>query len=123
MTWTSDDVQTHRQLAYLPARGWEDYKRARDAGRHPLMSYSNAQYDAFLAGVNWLLKLQNQWDGIDASDAIWELRAGTSSMFYPLFRDEPAFWADCPHCDMRTLTTANGCTECGYDHQSTKGTH
>ncbi len=120
-TWDIEDAQNARNLAYTPAHGWEQYKAERNAGRHPLMSYSTAQYDAYLAGVRWAKDTMRAWDGLDTVDAVNELRLGRGSIFHPVFANDPRFWPECPRCDMRTLTTVNGCTECGHDHQPLKG--
>lgn len=106
---------------YLPAAGWDQYKTTRTAGRHPLTSYTKSQQEAFRAGVDWVTRVQQEWDTLPADDAIWELRRGEDSIFYPLFKDDPRIWVSCPTDTVhipgaRVVTDRDGiCSDCGYD--------
>lgn len=70
---------------------------------------------AFLAGVTWVLERQTEWDGLTEREAILELRRGHDSIFYPLFRDDPKIWGDCPRDGRVTLDESGICDRCLYD--------
>ena len=118
-TWeamTAEEITQHRSLKYLPAHGWDEYVKERSAGPRPLTSMGVAQREAFTAGVQWVKRMQLAWDQVSLPEAIWELRAGPSSIFYPLFEPDPSLWANCPRCDNRVIIRAQGeCPDCQYD--------
>lgn len=100
---------------------WEAYKKARATGRRPLTSYTKAQEEAFEAGARAVIAAQLGWDTNPAPECVWELRRGEASIFYPLFKDNPSIWVNCPsgrvHLPgMRVITDQRGeCSDCGYD--------
>lgn len=67
--------------------------------------------------LEWVLATQRAMDRLDTADMVAELRKGAGSLYYPLFEHDPAIWLECPRCDMRTLHTADGCSDCGHDYQ------
>ena len=122
MSWgavVADEARRLGNPAYLPAHGWDTYRAARATGRRPLTSMGRAQADAFTAGVEWVTRTQQEWDTLPTVDAIWELRRGEDSIFYPLFKDDPKVWVDCPadlthNPGARVLTDREGyCDDCG----------
>ena len=116
----ADEARRLGSQATLPDAGWEAYKTARARGTRPLTSYTGEQRRAFLAGVDWVTRTQQEWDTLPTVDAIWELRRGEDSIFYPLFKDDPKVWVDCPadlthNPGARVLTDREGyCDDCGY---------
>lgn len=112
--------------AYLTGAGWDAYRTRRAAGRRPLTNMGAAQREAFAAGASWVLTLQQQWQTLTVRDAIWELRRGDESVFYPLFSDagtdkNASIGVECP-ADLihpsgaMVLTDREGiCLTCGYD--------
>ena len=122
MTWggmVADEARRRGNQATLPDAGWEAYKTARMTGRSALMSYGE-QRKAWVAAVAWVTRTQQTWEDLTAVDAIWELRRGEDSIFYPLFKDDPKVWVDCPadlthNPGARVLTDREGyCDDCGY---------
>lgn len=124
MSWgavVADEARRLGNPTYLPAHGWDQYRAARAGGRRPLTSMGRAQADAFTAGVEWVTRTQQEWDTLPTVDAIWELRRGEDSIFYPLFKADPRIWVSCPTDTVhipgaRVVTDRNGiCSDCGYD--------
>src|SRR3546814_567497 len=113
---TAAEVNQHRSLKYLPASGWDQYVRDRNNGGRPLTTMGGAQREAFTAGAQWAKRTQALWDTLPTDEAIWELRAGRTSIFYPLFAEDPAVWANCARCHDRVVITAQGvCPACQHD--------
>ena len=81
------------------------------------VSYRTGFRQGWWDAVEWVLATQRAMDRLDTADTVAELRKGAGSIFYPLFEHDPAIWLECPRCDMRTLHTAQGCTDCGHDYQ------
>lgn len=108
-----------------PTHMFKAYKTARQAGLikglRPLTSIGKSQEEAFLHGIRTVLEVQGTWDSYPTVEAIWELRRGEASIFYPLFKDNPTIWVNCPsgrvHIPgMRVITDQRGeCSECGFD--------
>lgn len=113
---TAAEVNEHRSLKYLPAYGWDEYVRDRNNGGRPLTTMGGAQREAFLSAAQWVKRTQLLWDTLPTDEAIWELRAGRTSTFYPLFADDAAVWASCPRCEERVIVRAAGtCEHCQHD--------
>lgn len=89
---------------------YEDFK-TRTGTRH----YGEVVRTMFIRGGEWVLKRQLEWDGLDESDAIQELRKGEASVFYPLFRDNPVLVVDCPRDGRTTITADAVCDHCLFD--------
>lgn len=112
----------------LPRHMFHTYKTARQQGLipglRPLNTVGKSQEEAFLAGIRMVLEAQRAWDTYPTPEAVWELRRGEQSIFYPLFHDgtdEPTITVECPsgrvhNPGMRVTTTRRGeCSDCGYD--------
>ena len=108
-----------------PSHMFKAYKTARQAGLirglRPLTSMGKSQEEAFLYGIRTVLDIQAQWHSFPTVEAIWELRRGEQSIFYPLFREDPTIWVECPsgrvhNPGMRVVSDHTGeCGICGYD--------
>lgn len=59
-------------------------------------------------------QLVDGWESMPAHEAVEELRKGDGSLFYPLFADDPAIWADCPTDGRVTVTVEGFCDSCGF---------
>jgi len=81
------------------------------------VSYRQGYRRGWWDAVEWVLTTQRTYNQLDTEDTVAELRKGVGSVFYPLFEHDPAAILECPRCDMRTLHTADGCTDCGHDYQ------
>ena len=78
--------------------------------------YDRRTRDAIHEGIQYVLTLQHDWDGLPQDDAIRELGKSEGSIYYPLFSDNPKFWGDCGRCHNRILITAEGiCPDCGHE--------
>jgi hypothetical protein len=94
--------------------------RATIGNRYGTTSLTRGIREGFWAGIQYALTTQQGIDNLDPTELIHELRLGPGSIYWPVKAEDPRFWAYCPHCETETLTSANGCTDCGYDH-NTKG--
>ena len=80
------------------------------------VSWGQGARAGWWAGIQHVLTLQHDWDGLPQDDAIRELGKGEGSIYYPLFSDNPKFWGDCGRCHNRILITAEGiCPDCGHE--------
>lgn len=130
MSWgavVADEARRLGNPTYLPAHGWDTYRAARATGRRPLTSYTQSQQEAFTAGVDWVIAQQLAWADLTVTDAIWELRRGNLSIFYPLFQENginPQIGVDCPSDRVHPAgliqpTNRDGfCLTCGFDHMA-----
>ena len=120
----ADEARANGNPAYLPNAGAEQYVDHLKV-RRPLSSYGEVR-KAFQAGVAWVIAQQLEWADLTVTDAIWELRRGNLSIFYPLFSDggrdkNPVIGVECPSDRVHTagcmvLTDREGlCRTCGYD--------
>lgn len=108
-----------------PTHMFKAYKTARQAGLikglRPLTSMGKSQEEAFLYGIRTVLQVQAEWGSYPTVEAIWELRRGEASIFYPLFKEDPTIWVECPSdrvhvAGARVTTDYRGeCSDCGYD--------
>ncbi|MBC8726084.1 hypothetical protein F6X37_32470 [Paraburkholderia sp. 31.1] len=123
----ADEARRHGNQTTLPRGGWEAYKKRRSAGPRPLNSYTQSQQEAFTAGVDWVIAQQLAWADLTVTDAIWELRRGNLSIFYPLFQENginPQIGVDCPSDRVHPAgliqpTNRDGfCLTCGFDHMA-----
>ena len=68
------------------------------------------------AGIAWVLHMQNhEYDNLTATEAITELRKGEGSIYWPIKKDDPRLWVDCPE-GHRTLVGVEAiCDEHGIE--------
>ena len=95
----------------------ETHLRTAIGNRYATTSLTQGARHAWWAAIEWVLTQQLAVDAMDPGELVLELRKREGSIFWPLFAGDPTFWARCPRCDMRTLTTADGCADCGHDYQ------
>jgi hypothetical protein len=108
-----------------PAVMFDRYVTRRQAGQiqglRPLNSMGKSQREAYLQAGRDLRDALLEWPYLPAADAIWELRRGEASIFYPLFQGDPTIWVECPsgreHLPGTRVTTdyRGECSDCGYD--------
>lgn len=120
-----DEALRHGDQATRPAVMFDRYVTRRQAGQiaglRPLTSMGRAQREAYLQGIRDVLTLQAGWDTNPAPESIWELRRGEASIFYPLFKEDPTIWVECPsgrvhNPGARVTTDYRGeCSDCAYD--------
>lgn len=98
-----------RTEAHHETAAWEPYRNRMGTSWH----------QGFRAGwwgaVEWVLAAQAGWDALTEAEAIEELRAGPGSIYFPLFRDDPTIWADCPNDGRVTITQEGTCDRCLFD--------
>ena len=119
----ADEARANGNPAYLPNAGAEQYVDRLKA-RRPLSSYGEVR-KAFQAGVAWVTALQLEWESLTVPDAIWELRRGTDSVFWPLLAplgDNPEIGVECPSDrthnagSIQPVNRDGHCLTCGYMH-------
>lgn len=120
-----DEALRYGDQATRPAVMFDRYVTRRQAGQiqglRPLTSMGRSQREAYLQGIRDVLQAQLGWDTNPAPDSIWELRRGEASIFYPLFKEDPTIWVECPsgrvhNPGARVTTDYRGeCGTCGYD--------
>ncbi|MDR7189744.1 hypothetical protein J2Y46_002570 [Microbacterium sp. BE35] len=105
----TDTLRTDHGLAQAQAE-----TLAFDRNRHA-ESFKQGHRAGWWAAVTYILTRQAEWDELTESEAIRELRKGHGSIYFPLFKDDPRVWADCPR-DGRVVVTESGiCDGCLYD--------
>lgn len=83
------------------------------------VSYRQGYRAGWREGIEWMQRTLAGWDQLPADDAISELRKGDRSVYWPLFKDDPRVWVDCPD-DGRVVVGAEGlCDRCGREFAST----
>lgn len=92
--------------------GWafEDWKT-----RTGYRWFGSAIRTAYIAGGREVIARQGEWEGLTESEAIEELRLGVESVFYPLFREDPRIWIDCPRDGRVTCGVEGYCDRCGWE--------
>ena len=66
-------------------------------------------------GVEWVLNAQTGWDGLTEYEAITELRKGSGSIYWPLFREDPVLVIECPEDGRVTIGVQGFCDACGWE--------
>lgn len=79
------------------------------------VSFNQGHRRAWWAAVQWLLKQQAAWDDLTESEALAELRKGSGSIYYPIFKADPTIWADCPNHGRTAITAEGICPHCAYE--------
>lgn len=120
-----DEALRHGDQGTRPAVMFDQYVTRRQAGQihglRPLTSMGRSQREAYLQAGDDLRDALLGWDTMPVADAIWELRRGEASIFYPLFKEGPTIWVECPSdrvhvAGARVTTDYRGeCGTCGYD--------
>src|SRR3546814_17177638 len=112
----ASDGNQHLSHEVLPASGLAQYVRDGNNGGRALTTMGGSQREAFTAGAQWAKRTQALWDTLPTDEAIWELRAGRTSIFYPRFAEDPAVWANCARRHDRVVIPAQGvCPACQHD--------
>lgn len=79
------------------------------------VSFKQGHRCAWWGAIEWVLKTQAGWEDLTEAEAVGELRKGEGSIYYPLFKNDPRVWVDCPN-DGRTVVGVEGiCDSCGWE--------
>lgn len=113
-TATSVDIQrirTDHALTEAAAEtaAWEPHRGRMGVSWH--QGYRAGWWDA----VTWVLETQAGWEGLTEAEAILELGKGAGSVYWPLFRDDPRIFADCPRDGRITVSAEGTCDRCLFD--------
>lgn len=114
MNWSALVTDTADQL-------WEDHGLAQAhaethtaPNRHTVM-WRDGHRTGFKAALLYAYNTLLMWDSLTEGEAITELRKGTGSLFYPLFKDDPRVWVDCPRDGRVTVSKEGTCDRCLFD--------
>jgi hypothetical protein len=109
ITDASDQLRHDHGLAQAAAES-----RAYDRSRMGV-SYKQGHRRGFWDAVEWVLAQQLEWDNLTEGEAILELRKGQGSIYWPLFREDPRIWVDCPRDGRVTVSKEGTCDRCLFD--------
>jgi hypothetical protein len=79
------------------------------------VSYKTGHRRGFWDGVLYVLQQQALWDSLTEGEAIEELRKGQGSLFWPLFRDDPRIFCDCPNHGRVAVGPEGTCDGCLFN--------
>jgi hypothetical protein len=105
-------------LTRIEDEAWNTY------GRHRFgVSYQQGYRRARRDTLQWVMgMLTDGFDDLTPEELVAELRKGDRSLFWPLWRDDPYRWVECPSDRVhqrgaRVLVGVDGtCSDCGYDY-------
>jgi hypothetical protein len=79
------------------------------------VSYKQGHRRGWWDAVEWVLAQQLEWDNLTEAEAIHELRKGQGSIYFPLFREDPRIFCDCPNHGRVAVGPEGTCDGCLFD--------
>jgi len=93
----------------------ETRERRRNGEAFTSVMWSRGWRAAVETIVPLLIHEQSRWGDLTEQEALTELRKGTGSIWWPVFRNDPTIQADCPPCGRPVVVGVEGiCQHCGH---------